>query len=43
MIKPDLHITINRDIEQRKVIFLLCNCSIEYSGRSRSAIGIGHR
>jgi RecB family endonuclease NucS len=43
MIKPDLHNRINRDLEERKVIFILCNCEIEYFGRSRSVIGLGHR
>ena len=43
MINPDLHNRINRDLEERKVLFILCNCGIEYFGRSRSVIGLGHR
>ncbi len=43
MINPDLHNRINLDLEERRVVFILCNCSIEYFGRSRSVIGMGHR
>ncbi len=34
---------MNRDIEERKLIQIVCSCSIEYDGRSKSSIGEGHR
>ncbi len=34
---------INSDLAERKLIHLICDCSIEYSGRSKSNIGSGHR
>lgn len=34
---------LNRDIEARRMVVLLCTCEIEYKGRSRSNIGAGHR
>ncbi len=43
MINPDVYNRINQDIEERKLIIILCSCVIEYSGRSRSTIGLGHR
>ena len=43
MITPELCDKINHDIGVNKTILLVCNCSIEYKGRSRSTIGRGHR
>ena len=43
MINPDVSSRINQDIEEKKIIFILCSCTIEYHGRSRSNIGLGHR
>jgi hypothetical protein len=34
---------LNRDLGEKKLIFLVCCCSIDYHGRSRSKIGRGHR
>ncbi len=34
---------LNRDLGEKKLIFLVCFCSIDYRGRSRSKIGRGHR
>lgn len=33
----------NRDVDERKLVVLVCRCSIEYWGRSRSIIGLGDR
>ena len=43
MITSELCDRINYDIGEDKTILLVCNCSIEYKGRSRSTIGLGHR
>ena len=42
-INPDFAARINRDLSEKKLIVLLCGCSIEYWGRSRSVIKKGHR
>ena len=34
---------INNDIASHKLVYMPCNCSIEYWGRSRSVIGTGDR
>jgi RecB family endonuclease NucS len=34
---------LDKDLRERKTIFIVCNCSIEYWGRSRSIIGDGDR
>jgi RecB family endonuclease NucS len=34
---------LNRDLGEKKLIILVCCCSIDYHGRSRSKIGRGHR
>ena len=34
---------IKDDLGENKTILLVCSCSIEYRGRSRSTIGLGHR
>ncbi len=34
---------VNKDIGEKKIISIVCECSIEYSGRSKSQIGTGHR
>ncbi|OYT54208.1 MAG: endonuclease NucS [Candidatus Altiarchaeales archaeon ex4484_2] len=39
----DLCNQLNRDLEERKLIQIVCSCSIEYDGRSKSSIGEGHR
>ncbi len=41
--KADFSDRLNRDISEKKLIHLLCNCSIQYCGRSKSNIGSGHR
>jgi len=43
MVNPEVSSRINQDIAERKIIFILCSCTIEYRGRSRSNIGLGHR
>ncbi|MEA3255632.1 MAG: endonuclease NucS [Candidatus Altiarchaeota archaeon] len=34
---------INEDLALKKLIQITCSCSIQYSGRSKSSIGSGHR
>lgn len=34
---------INQDVGEDKIILIVCNCAIDYLGRSRSTIGLGHR
>jgi RecB family endonuclease NucS len=43
MSKAELAAGINRDLAEKKLIYVLCNCSIQYRGRSKSNIGSGHR
>jgi hypothetical protein len=43
MISQEFCDRLNRDIGERKLILLVCCCSIDYHGRSRSKIGRGHR
>ncbi|MBN2015194.1 MAG: DUF91 domain-containing protein [Candidatus Altiarchaeota archaeon] len=43
MISQELCDRINRDLGDRRFTLIVCDCSIEYYGRSRSEIGRGHR
>ncbi len=43
MSKAGLCNRINRDLAEKKLVQITCSCSIQYSGRSKSIIGSGHR
>jgi RecB family endonuclease NucS len=42
-INPEFAGRINKDLSEKKLIVMMCGCSIEYWGRSRSIIKHGHR
>lgn len=43
MITQEFCDRLNKDLGERKLILIICSCSIDYHGRSRSRIGGGHR